>query len=375
MHDVQEINDFEQLFARRELWDAMLSQTPSATFFHTLDWLQVYWKHFGAGQRLRALVVSAADGPVGILPLVVRDEHRKIGRIRVLTYPLDDWGSFYGPLGSAPELTLLEGLRHIRRTRRDWDAVEMRWIERRSPLDEATFDAMRQVGWQTYRRQRQQTAVVHIRGTWDEYQKSWSSKQRNNFRRYERRLAERGQITFESHRPSGAISGDADPRWDLYEACETIARQSWQGESENGTTLTHDSVRAILRDVHQTAAAVGGLDMHVMFLDGQPLAFAYNYYWRGSVFGLRIGFDASLSRDGVGNLLSAHAIKRSFDAGDHTYDMGPGSLDYKRFFASGIVPIVQYNHYHPLAPRAQALRLKHCTEQWWLPSEATEASS
>jgi CelD/BcsL family acetyltransferase involved in cellulose biosynthesis len=69
---VQEINDIRQLAGIRLLWNALLPQTPGASFFHSLDWLEIYWRHFGAGQRLRVLVVSVDGRPLGILPLAVR---------------------------------------------------------------------------------------------------------------------------------------------------------------------------------------------------------------------------------------------------------------------------------------------------------------
>ena len=120
MIHVEEIDDPEQLADRRLLWNALLPQTPGATFFQSLDWLEVYCRHFAAAERLRALVVSADDRPVGILPLVVQTERTRLGQVRTLTYPLHDWGTFYGPIGPNPTATLMAGLRHVRRTPRDW---------------------------------------------------------------------------------------------------------------------------------------------------------------------------------------------------------------------------------------------------------------
>ena len=70
------------------------------SFFQSLDWLRVYWRHFGAGQQLRVLVVTSCGEPMGIVPLVVRRETTRVGEVRVLTYPLDDWGTYFGPIGS-----------------------------------------------------------------------------------------------------------------------------------------------------------------------------------------------------------------------------------------------------------------------------------
>ena len=85
MSDVEEINDVRDLAGYRLLWNSLLPQTGNATFFHSLDWLEAYWRHYGGNQKLRALIVSAADRPIGILPLVVRQEGTRVGPVRTLT--------------------------------------------------------------------------------------------------------------------------------------------------------------------------------------------------------------------------------------------------------------------------------------------------
>jgi CelD/BcsL family acetyltransferase involved in cellulose biosynthesis len=74
MARVLEINRIEQLDDYRHEWGRLLAETPAASFFQSLEWLESYWRHFGAGQKLRVLIVRDGDRPVGILPLVVRAE-------------------------------------------------------------------------------------------------------------------------------------------------------------------------------------------------------------------------------------------------------------------------------------------------------------
>ena len=121
MARVVEINSLERLRGYRAHWNLLLSDTREATFFQTFDWLETYLRHKEAKQRgdrlrLRVLLVSGSDGPIGILPLVVTTESMRIGCVRVLTYPLDGWGTFYAPIGPQPTATLLAGLRHIAAT-------------------------------------------------------------------------------------------------------------------------------------------------------------------------------------------------------------------------------------------------------------------
>ena len=116
MPRVSEINHIDQLAQFRPEWQELLRQTPAASFFQSLEWLEVYWRHFGQRQKLRVLVHFADDRPRGILPLVVERGRSKVGPVRTLTFPLHEWGSFYGPIGPEPEQTLTAGLEHIRRT-------------------------------------------------------------------------------------------------------------------------------------------------------------------------------------------------------------------------------------------------------------------
>ena len=358
MSHVREINHVGELAPYRPAWHALLARTPGANFFQSLEWLETYWRHYGAGQKLRVLIVSSAGEPVGILPLVVQPERTKVGTLRMLAYPLHDWGSFYGPIGADPAATLSAGLEHVCRSRRDWEFCELRWVDGDGADRGQTELALRRAGLRAYKTVWNRTAVVDLAGSWDTYIADHTSKWRNNLRRWERNLAKRGEVGYLRYRPRGESHGDGDPRWDLYDACEELAKCSWQGASEDGTTLSHDSVRPFLRDVHALAAKIGALDLNLLLLDGKPLAFAYNYHYAGSIYGLRVGYDAQQSRDGVGNVLYVNAIRDSFQRGDHTYDMGVGSLEIKRYFLTRIVPIYRFSHYRLTAPRAQVLRLK-----------------
>jgi CelD/BcsL family acetyltransferase involved in cellulose biosynthesis len=394
MTDVREINDPQRLDEYRSAWSDLLDQTPAASFFQSLDWLEVYWRHFGAGQKLRVLVVSSAGRTIGILPLVVQRERTRVGTIRVLTYPLHDWGSFYGPIGPEPGATLSAGLEYVVRGRRDWDVLELRWVAPgekgtgpicakhpsgghqpkagRGKLDLSPFPtpsepqrAMQAAGLQAYETVWDRAAVVDLGGTWDDYVASRPAKWRNNYRRLERRVQEQGQLDYFRYRPAGLAHGDCDPRWDLYDACEELARRSWQGDSTTGTTLSHESIRPYLREVHASAARAGAVDLNLLLLNGRPAAFAYNYCWRGYVFGVRAGYDADVSHEGAGGLLLAWAIRDSFRRGDRLYDLGVGYLRGKRYLATRIVPIYRYSHFHPKAVRAQLLRVKR-----WIQTKA-----
>src|SRR5262245_23046727 len=128
MVDIVEVNDIEELGQYRMLWNSLFLGTPNATFFNTFDWLDTYWRHFGRDQKLRVLIVYSGGQPLGILPLCIRKEQYRVSNVRVLTYPLDNWGTWYGPVGPNPSATMLAAMQHLRSTPRDWDMMELRWV-------------------------------------------------------------------------------------------------------------------------------------------------------------------------------------------------------------------------------------------------------
>ncbi len=357
MHTVRELNSSAELDQLRLTWRVLWGATRNATYFQTLDWLQIYWRHFGARQRLRVLVVESTEGPLGILPLVVRRQSSVVGNLRELTYPLDYWGSFMGPLGGNPAATLLTGLRHIAQSRRDWDLIDLRWIDTAGSDHGRTPSALHLAGLAGRRTAWTQVALVDLEAGWDAYWQGRRPRLRKNLVRFERHLNRRGPVELVRYRPLGAAVGDDNPRWDLYDQCVELARRSWQGNSREGNTLSHDQVRQFLRDQHLAAVRGGWADIALLYCDGAPVAFQYSYVNDGYVSGLRTGFDPELAVDGVGSVLMARSIADLIERGDRIFDLGPDYLPAKRPWWTRLAPSDRCLHYAAGSPRAQALRL------------------
>lgn len=365
MTKVREVNSVTELGQLRSVWETLLVRTPGADFFQSLDWLEVYWKHFGKDQHFRILEVSDDEGPLGILPLVVRPYRNRLGSFRVLTYPMDDWGSFYGPIGNDPDAVLYSGLRHVAHTRKDWDFVELRWMRPTGRLGATAASAMRAAGMPATERAENQIALVDLSTSWEQYWSERSGGWRSNCRRNGKKLAKQGKVRHVRYRPRGAGVGDGDARWDLYQECERIAHRSWQGNSTNGTTISHEMVRRFLRDVHAAAARSGCLDLNLLFVDDQAVAFNYNYVYRGHVSSLRLGFDLDFAPYGAGTVLTHHMLKDSFARGDHTFDFLPGSPQAKRPWQTTVQTSRRYQHLPWRFSRLELLRVKQWLAGRW----------
>jgi CelD/BcsL family acetyltransferase involved in cellulose biosynthesis len=361
---VLEINCLEELASYRLVWHKLLGQTRRASFFQSLDWLEPYLRHYGAEQKLRILIVSGSEGHLGILPLVVQRQQTKVGQVRVLTYPLDEWGTFYGPIGPYPAATLLAGLSHLERGGRDWDLLELRWVNRDAVDFGRTAHALQALEMSAAQRSAAAVAMVEMDGDWQAYWNTRDTRFRKNIDRSRRKLAERGRVEYVRYRPAGIARGDADPRWDLYNTCEQLAAASWQGSSQTGNTLSHASVCDYLRDAHVAAVDAGAADINLLYVDGRPAAFAYCYHFQGQVSGLRMGYDSSAAHEGAGSALTAHMLEDSFRRGDRLFDLGAGYLDIKRHWLTALETPYTYTHFAPVA-KAQALRAGRWARRYW----------
>lgn len=356
MTEVVEINELNELLAYAAVWKTLFNRMPRATFFQTLQWLCAYWKHFSEDQRLRVLIAYSCGEPIGILPLVVRREQTRLGTFRVLTYPLADWGSYYGPIGNDGAATLAIGLRYIAQSRRDWDLLDLRWIEMDEVDRGRTQNAFRLAGMSTLVTPWKEISIVDLPDSFEDYLESRKPKFRQNVRRLIRRGETEG-IQFHRYRPQPCPTGPLDESYSLLDQCLTLAERSWQGSSETGTTLSHDSVRAFFHDSHEAATRLGMLDIGYLTLEDRMVAFGYKYHHQGEIQAMRVGHDPDMQKYGLGTLQYAHGLRDSIELGERRLDLGPNHLETKANWRTSLGISYRICHHSQWMLRAQALRL------------------
>ncbi|TWT78474.1 hypothetical protein Pla123a_12660 [Posidoniimonas polymericola] len=359
MAEVIEINDLQSLGAYRMAWNALFAETPRATFFQTYDWLCIYWQHFGEDKKLRVLVVRAGGQVIGIVPLCVQRQRHTVGTVRTLCYPLDNWGSVFGPIGANPAATLAMAMKHIAQTPRDWDRIELQWVAHESTDRGRSQRAMQLAGLRPALEPGDASSLIDLPGDYEDYLESRSTKFRHELRRHVSRVAELPAARHLRHRPAPAAGGDGSPNWDLFERCQEIARHSWQANSTDGNTLCHTAYEDYFRDTHAAAARLGMLDMNLLFVGDLAVAFNYNYVCRGRVLGLRMGYNPESAPKGAGMALLGMLIRDSCDRGDAQIDLGPGSQAFKRRLRTAVRTTHTLTYSSPASWRSQAIRLGH----------------
>lgn len=356
MAHVVEINTLEQLAEYRMAWRALWGAMRGASFFDTYDWLELYWRHFGADCHFRVMAVHAAGECIGIVPLYIRRRRHAVGKLRILTLPMSDWSTWRRPIGPNPTASWYAAFDRVRSSPRNWDLVDLRWQPAPAGARQPAAVALNALGYSTLTEPYQQTSIVQIDQSFEDYLAGRTKKWRHEIRR-RLRLPERTgrRITFTRYRPASAAAGEGSPCWELFEECRRLSARSWQAASPDGNTLATPRVEAFFKDCHAAAARLGMLDVALLMVDDQPAAYGYYYHHAGHVSGLRIGYDPDYAGLGVGATLIAHSIRDSFARRDVAFDLGVGNERFKQEYRTERAPTARILHYPPTL-RSQTLK-------------------
>jgi CelD/BcsL family acetyltransferase involved in cellulose biosynthesis len=318
MPHVVEFRSLEALEPYRLAWRNLWRKTRGATPAQTFDWYRAFTLH--GDVEPRALVVCDDESaPIGIVPLVTRREPHRAGATRMLAYPVAADSGFCGPVTTQPTLVMLEAVRHLA-TSADWDALDLAGIDVDRHDHGRTASAFYHAELPVRIASSGRRAIVELDGSWNDY---WRSRGDAFVRRLDRAahaLDRRGLVEHVRHRPEGAMCDDDDPRWDLYGDAMLISLGGW--ESDEATTLCSPGRIDLFRALHAAAARTGTLDLNLLYIEGRPVAFSYNYVVDGVVTVAATGRDPEFADTGVDAVLTRAMLRDSCSLGDREVVLG-----------------------------------------------------
>ncbi len=372
---VSEYNEIARLDSLRRLWRSLWERTRDRSFFQSLEWLETYWRHFGVDSKLRVLMVSVGGRPIGIVPLVVKTTMTPLGTMRVLTDPLDDWGTFYRSIGPHPAITLKAAVEYLRTSRRDWDVIDLRHIDANGADNGRLRNALRSSRMSVQSSVDYALPVIEIEGTFNEYLSRLTSDEERVLHDSERVLSASGRVSYRRFRPTPSVRhDDAFGRMmlDDFEKLTISGRGCPARLGVERQLIVHFDC---LRELHDVASSAGVTDLNLLYLDETPVAGIYGYHCAGATEVVQaVGVDCVMPE--AGSVLVSRMLRDSFERQDRRllFNTATSALA-DRFHASG-VPSHRYTHFAATAPRAQLLRAR-CSLRSWLgeDSRALDARS
>lgn len=310
-------------------WDELLLSTPLPLPFLCHDWIRLWWEHFGRGAEFVALVLRAEDRLDAAVPVALR-RVRLAGAAATVAEIAGTGPVVTRGMGLADKADLLvrggcagaaECVAHaLAGLLAAADALDLKGLDATSPSIPALCaaaprpHAARVVP-------RSSSPYVELPGSWDDYLRSRSGNFRKQLRKSRRLLEQRGRIDV------ARLADGADTRGPMAEVV-AIDAASWK--ADRGTALFGPPpLRAFLLDVVARLHARGWIDLHVLRLDGRPVAHELCFDLAGRVFSYNSGYRRDLARCSPGTALTAHVLEQACARGRIEYDLLRGDEAYK----------------------------------------------
>jgi len=333
----------------REQWDELAVQAGRP--YCSPAWMLAWWAHARTGDaRLRMIVVTERGQVLSVAPFFAQ-----VGRFGLVEYRLLGAGHSHrigvlcragyerhveGPLGDAmrafdprPSSIVWEGI--------DGDD---RWPVRTAPR------VGERAGVKLRRDAEMGNATIQLAGmTFEDWLAGTSAKFRQGVRRDRRKLAQAGGLVRRSQ-TDDELERDLDAFARLHNA-------RWA--KRGGSGFLDERMMAMLREAGSRLLPLDRLRLHVVELDGLPIAAALNVVAGGVVAGWATGMDDAYGRLSPTRLAIVDGVEEAFDRGEVAFDFGGGSSAYKDRFATHNEPIVWMTQFprgwrYPLA-RAQLI--------------------
>ncbi len=324
MLTVTECRDWAKLERLRPEWNRLMELNPALGLFSTPDWLAPWWRAYSGKKELLSLVASDAEaGVVAILPMYlerVRSFGLTLRRLRLIGDGSKDSDDLDFIIHPGYEDMVVKGFLAWARARR-FDVCELNCVSPRSTSVNLIQQGTVEAGWGHMAGQ-WPTGIVRLPGTWEQYLKRLSSKERGKVGNRYRHLQNRYKVAF--HRCEGIEQ--------LPSCLETLFRlhqKRWQSRGEKGSFSVAER-RQFYYDMAAALARRGGLELWVMALNGEPVAAQIGLRYRDTVHSLQEGFDPVYASDSVGYVLRSHVLRHCIETGVRQYDFLAGDQDSKQ---------------------------------------------
>lgn len=322
---VREVSDWKELEQLRPEWTSLLLSNPSLGVFSTLEWLGPWWNAYGAEKQLITLVLTDFSGRViAILPMYVEQLRQglpvKIRRARMVgdgSTDSDDLDFLVYP--GYEDAVVTSFLSWARSSR--VDVFELNCISPRSSLISSLRERIFQSGW-THEIDERPAVKISLPGTWEQYLKQLSSKERGKVGTRYRHLQNRFNVRFYRCETLQELPRTLETLFGLHQ-------KRWNAKGEPGS-FSLNTRRHFYYEMAGALLAKGRLELWVLELNGEPAAAQIGLRYGSKVYSLQEGFDPAFASASVGYVLRSHVLRYCIETGIRDYDFLAGAQESKQ---------------------------------------------
>jgi CelD/BcsL family acetyltransferase involved in cellulose biosynthesis len=283
-------------------WDDLWSRSEVTTPMARAEFVAHWADHFAPQGSFHAIAVAEGDRLIAALPLVGRRVKRVL---RTLALPTNPWASSgdllidesVDPVEAS--VALLSGFPRL--------AKPTLWLERvavEEPRWLAFQRAARLAGFESTRQDSYVTAQIILESSFAEFEARLDPDHRRNCRSKANAIERAGGARLDVHTDGTPEEIDA-----LVRRGFEIEDRSWKNASGTSVLKTPGMLEFYQREA-RIAAKLGHLNLLFFEHQGQPIAFAYNLFAKGTHYGVKIGCDANFKQLAPGHQLLRANLQR-----------------------------------------------------------------
>ncbi|HEB55835.1 MAG TPA: GNAT family N-acetyltransferase [Gammaproteobacteria bacterium] len=296
-------------------------------FFSSPQWFDAWIKAFAAEAESRSL--SVADN---VFPFLVERTAWFGLPLCCLRAPANEHSPFFSfPLDRLEgNFELAKVLRHSRR-QFAWDWLQLELVPWDSAIHRAVV-ALEQQGWPVLEERHPHTAMIDIKGDWEDYAAGGMSKKlRANTNRAENGLKRQGDLLFEECA--------SRPDWEhCLASIFNLEAQGWKGDGDSAINCK-PLERRFYTDVLQLARERNALRLYTLRLDGDMIAANIMIIDAETAYGWKTTYRQDLAKFSPGNVLQRYILRALYEQADvKCLDMLDPVTDWKRRWASRVEP-------------------------------------
>lgn len=284
--------------AWNDLWRRSESRLPS----QRAEGIRLWCETFATESELTALVVRQEEQFVAALPLI---RATRGGMLTIYRLPSNCTVSA-GDLLLDPNADVNDAVALIasQLTALAGTLAVLEQIDTGSDRWQCMARRLREGGHELYVSAGHDVGVIDILHDWEAYTRSWSRNHRSAVKRTRKKLESSGDVQVIRMRdPSDQLLHET------LEACFAIEDRTWKGE--NGTSIVKTpGMREYFHREAKIVRDAGMLDLWLLKLDDQIIAFEYCHLSKGTCFSHKISFDPAWERFSPGRLLRCYQLQQ-----------------------------------------------------------------
>lgn len=327
MIQISTVNDISELSSLKDKWNNLLNKSKSDNIFLTHQWIFTWWRYFGAGKKLKIILVEDNKELIGIAPLMVVKNYYFLKTLKFVGDPHSDYLDFI--LLPGVEKKILDLIFAYLYKCNYWDVIQLKEI----PQNSETIKLINEESiYKTRKTVESICPILNLNTNWDQLFNILSPKMRHNLKYYRNRLEREHKVSFEDIEKIDLLEENMNIMFELHQ-------KRWADQGIQGVFKDINAKRFYL-DIIQQFYVQNWLQLRVLRINENPVSICLNFKYQNRFYYYQSGRDPDWYKYSIGDILLADTIKYAIEQGFTKFDFLRGDEEYKKHWMT----INMYNY-------------------------------